>query len=258
MTDADVLAGIEISMGRQMIDPASWNRFVIALFRRCDLPPDRKVAEVRRTAAYRALNAIAAGSPAATSLTLEVLRMVGFDSLDAAATGFSGTPDLSRQYDHRLFLRLLLREKVLTGLRLHYLEGCDASVTLPAQHPWESIALHRGLLASESGDPTAAAVWHGKALQVALAPRQGATVRFIGAVIAAVAWIDTGETEFRDALLGILDGDGEWGGDETELVSSLPAVEDKIATLRDAADATPSEDPGEIEQILSLLTLNHR
>ena len=210
--------------------------------READLTEDEREAEWDQTAIYRAFNAIDAGFPEAREQVEEVIRKGGMGST------------LRHQFRHHLWLRLLFSEPSLAEERHAYLD--QISDDMLDQHPWQLIAMYRGLFAAELDLTEDAVRWFNRSLEIALGSMHGATLRTIAAVVATVAWQETGEAAFKEAAIGIINGGWEDGVPNLHLTEALPTtafiVEELEKTLHMDKPCFRSE------EILGLLRFNYR
>lgn len=210
----------------------------LALFEEADLNAQERAAEWDQTAIYRALSAIEAEAADARALVEEVIARGGLG------------PEREHQFRHHLWVRLLDSDDSLAAERKGYLE------TMPGEflktHPWELIAMHRGLFAAEREDWGEAERCFHAAVEIAMEKPYGPTMRMIGLMCAAAGWHQTGREIFRENGRRILEG--TWPGRQGEgrLEEALPAAQDKIVILRGALEAEPSEEAlGEVLEVLS-------
>jgi hypothetical protein len=93
--------------------------------------------------------------------------------------------------------------------------------------------------------------------ETALAGEHGATLRFIAAVIATVAWIETAAPRFRQIATRLLEGGSakESQSSQAPLAQDLPATASKLEALR-VLLLEPGT--GATAQALALLPFNYR
>jgi Putative DNA-binding domain len=221
---------------------------------------EERAAQWDQTAVYRAFNAIDAGDEGADDLVIEILARAGLGSLDQAVGTLAGEPDATHQFRHHLLLRWLNARQAGGGSQIAKLRSSYIAAAAPqsgSDHPWEIIALHRGLLAHESGQAESGSEWFLRAIEIALAPRHGPTLRVIAAMIATVAWAKTHDRDFQQAGRSILDGTFDGLATPKALVEILPTVAVIVATLTAVLD---DEEPGpnRADEALSALSFNYR
>jgi tetratricopeptide (TPR) repeat protein len=177
-----------LSMRGQYSDAATALDLALELLDQADLSVEERAADWDQTAIYRAFNAIDAQFPQAGAWVDEILQKGGVGEHRA------------NQFRHHLKLRYLYSQREMKDDWRTYLDA--ASEHLLDGHPWELIGLYRGLFAAELQRTEEAERWFDRALETALAGEHGATLRFIAAVIATVAWIETTEPRFRQIATG--------------------------------------------------------
>ena len=227
----------------------------IELIGRADLDDAERQGEWDQTAIYRAFNAIDGNDDAATTLVDEILTRAGFSGLREGVASLARDANQRHRYRHHLVLRLLDAREDLGELRAAYYSAMGDE--LGEHHPWEIIALYRGLIASDLGTPAGATGWFERALTIALAPPNGPTLQVIAAMIAAIAWVVTGLTTFRDTGRDILAGRRGGAQNPKRLIDSLPTVAVTTVTLGEILeDASPAAD--RVDEALSVLSFNYR
>lgn len=214
----------------------------LGLINQADLTDDERAADWDQTAIYRAFNAIDASFPEAREMVQEIIRKGGIE------------PTLKNQFRHHLWLRFLFSDPALADERQAYLDQTSDDVL--DQHPWQLIAMYRALFAVELNRMEDASKWFNKSLEVALGSMHGATLRTIAAVIATVAWHETGEDTFKTAALGIMSGGWEDLVPKQPLTETLPTADFVAEALKMALhnEEHLSSTPG----ILNLLKFNYR
>lgn len=170
--------------------------FAAASFR----DPEQQFRERRRTATYRAINAIDAGWRHAIRLTEEVT-----EPLRHAAAAFAGLQE--RVFEHHLFLRCLSNVQPNTGEQAGLLrDGRDTYLRQEARwisgdhHPWELIEMYRAILLFQQRQKSSEAVVDrlDQAADLAASPQYGDTLLFIRAMICTVGHHLTGEARFEE------------------------------------------------------------
>ncbi len=214
----------------------------LELISKADLSESDRLGDWDQTAIYRAFNAIDAGSPDACDLVEEIIKTSGRGR------------GRDHQFRQHLWIRFLDSRDELAPERKIYLES--ASKDLLNTHPWQLIAMYRGLFASELGHDEEAVRYFDQALEIALGSMHGPTLRMIAAVIATVAWLDTEEPDFREAALGIMDGGWKSMVPKQPLVEVLPTVGTRVDQLSDVLSNEPDRD--KIDPVLDLMSFNYR
>ena len=210
---------------------------------KADLSESERLGDSDQTAIYRAFNSVDAGSPDAIELVKAIIKTSG--------VGLGR----DHQFRHHLWVRYLDSRDELALERKTYMES--ASDDLLDTHPWQLIAMYRGLFASELERYDDAVRWFDKAIEIALGSLHGPTLRMIAAVIATVAWLETEEPAFKEAAQGIMDGEWKDLVPPQPLTEILPTVSGKVDTLRKLiAQKDPADD--NIDQALGLLAFNYR
>ena len=214
----------------------------LGLIGQADLTDEEREADWDQTAIYRAFNAIDAGFPDASEQVDEVIRKGGIE------------PTLKHQFRHHLWLRFLFSDPGLAEDRQTYLDQSSDDVL--DQHPWQLIAMYRGLFAAELDRTDDAVKWFNRSLEIALGSMRGVTLRTIAAVIATVAWQETGEAAFKEAASSIITGDWEDGGPNLPLTEALPTTAFIVEKLEKTLHR--DEPSFRADEILGLLRFNYR
>ena len=222
----------------------AWFGEALRTFTESGLPERDVQTEVSQTGVYRAINALDGELPTA----LQLVESVG-GPLSDAARQLAAIHERKYDYQHHLFLRSLWampdkREATAAYLakrsRWHH----------DQQHPWELIALYRGLLLwrTEGGAETdeASVFWFRQGIEVATAPHHGAVLRLIGATIATVAACCHEGDDFGATAHGLLDGIGK----------CIPGADAALTSLRAVLDRGPQ--PEAISEALGSLPFNYR
>lgn len=215
----------------------------ISLFERADLSPGERLGELDQTGIYRAFAAIDAEDPDAETLVAALMR--------------PGEPNLSleNQFRHHLYVRWLDSLDEYAEKRRAYMENVTREI-LPDTHPWQLIAMYRGLFALEQEKDEDAIFWLRQAIDIAsqgAGGSHGATLRMMAAVIATLAWVTTEEEEFHRRALVLLDGEAP---NPVRLEDVLPVVREKTGFLREVLERYPPADS--LDDVLSVLTFNYR
>lgn len=214
----------------------------LGLISKADLTEEDRGADWDQTAIYRAFNAIDAGFPDAREQVEEVIRKGGIE------------PTLKNQFRHHLWLRFLFSEPGLAEDRKAYLDQVSDDVL--DRHPWQLIAMYRGLFAAELDRAEDAVKWFNRSLEIALGSMHGATLRIIAAVIATLAWRETGEEAFKEAASKIINGGWEAVVPNLTLTEALPTTAFIVEELEKALHK--DEPCFRSEEILGLLSFNYR
>lgn len=212
------------------------------LIGKADLSESERLGDSDQTAIYRAFNSVDAGSDDARELVEAIIKNSGLGR------------GRGHQFRHHLLVRFLDSRDELAPERKKYMES--ASDDLLDTHPWQLIAMYRGLFASELGHIEEAVRYFDQALEIALGSMHGPTLRMIAAVIATVAWLDTEEPDFREAALGIMDGGWKCLVPKQPLVEVLPSAGTKVDQLSDVLSSEPDRD--KIDPVLDLMYFNYR
>ena len=191
----------------------------ISFLAEADLADEERHADWEQTAIYRAFNAIDGRFPNAKELVNEVNARTG------TAEGRAG------QFRHHLWLRLLYSDNSHTDERKAYLDGPDDD--LLDTHPWQLIAMYRGIFTAELENHEQSVHWFNEAIRIAIEEAHGSTLRMIGSVIATVAWLETGEPSFQTCALEILDRRNNKSGEAETLEAALPSVAIKAQRIRE-------------------------
>jgi tetratricopeptide (TPR) repeat protein len=212
------------------------------LIGKADLSESDRLGDWDQTAIYRAFNAIDSCAPDTRSLVEEVIQRGGLGN------------ERRNQFRHHLLVRFLDSRDELAPERKIYMES--AAHDLLDTHPWQIIAMYRGLFASELGRDEEAVRYFDQALQIALGSLHGPTLRMIAAVIATVAWLETDEPAFKEAALGIMDGEWKDLVPPQPLTEILPTTTVNVKRLRELLAEKPEEEG--IDKALGLLSFNYR
>ncbi len=212
----------------------------LALMTQADLPGDVRKAEWLQTAIYRAINAIDSRSPDAGHLVEEIFDKTPWDE--------QASKD---QFIHHLWLRYLHAWPEFSEQRTQYAEAIDGD--LYPWHPWELIGLYRGLFLAECGRREDALNWLTAAIDVALAPPHGATLRLIAALIATAGFHATGDAGLRERASGILVTSDRC---PRRVEEELPATAFAVETLAALLDTPP--DSSRVNEALGVLRFNYR
>jgi hypothetical protein len=234
----------------------------ILLFREADFSnnPSMQAREIDQTAVYRAINTLDGNLTGAVQLLSDVLG----NNMESSSATLAIAAD--NAYHHHLLVRSLYwhTSDALEKARLKYLAFCDSwyhpHQEKERQHPWELIELYRGLLCLKQDNDTCknmAVTCFERARWVMLNPEHGATIWFIGGVVAAVA-LCSGIEVFKIDETGVkksLDWRNEAAQFLVRAETAMKHAQNRIADLR-AIIADPRND--RINNALHLLPFNYR
>jgi hypothetical protein len=140
--------------------------------------PATAAREAWQTGTYRAIAAMDAGTVDGATVRAALEAQAGVLAPEAIARWAC---DVRNPFIHHALLRWLIAHGT-DAERTAYREAGGIWET-QAFHPWELIEAYRGLLAWDAGDAEQGAGFLASGVELALAPAQGPTVRYIGATL---------------------------------------------------------------------------
>jgi hypothetical protein len=212
----------------------------LGLMEEADVSHADRMADWLQTSVYRAINAIDARSIDTGELVQDIFDKLPWDEESPAD-----------QFRHHLWVRYLYAWPEFVDYRREYLES--TSEALYPWHPWELIALYRGLFAAEAGRREDAVRWISAAIDIAIAPPHGATLRLIAATIATAGFHVTGQASFGTQAKCMLASSER---DPRPLEQAIPAASFAIETLTGLLDEPAS--PSRMRSALGVLPFNYR
>ena len=202
----------------------------------------RLVGDLQQTRIYRAINAMDGEFDNALGLVKEAIG-----DIESRTEAFAKDQSYSNQYLHHLLLRSFWELDGMANLIKKYIDAKESWNTL-LTHPWELINLYRALLLWSSNEESIrlqAPDWFNAAIEISKRKDHGATMRFIGAVISAVAACSMDNTSYVQIASQLLD----------EVQPKLPATAERIDFLREIISQPDSDS---IDDVLSVLPFNYR